>query len=84
MKRLKKDSACLRVLRALKDAACGPWKGVSGITLSRPSIGGLDWGRRLRELRSGEYNGVRYRIESERVPGKKYHRYFLKGREVRA
>lgn len=60
-----------RVLLALKRA---PVSGVSATTLASPRIGGLDWRRRLSELRQ-----MGYEINGYPIKGKSYRRYRLEG-----
>lgn len=60
-----------RVLLALRRA---PVFGVSAVNLASPRIGGLDWRKRLSELRQ-----MGYPIVSSPIRGKSYRRYRLEG-----
>ena len=62
-----------RVLAALIDAHV---YGLTAVQLAHPTIGALDWRKRLSELRrEGKYNILTLPIE-----GKHYRRYVLTGR----
>jgi len=62
-----------RVLSALIDAHV---YGLTAVQLAHPSIGGLDFRKRISELRlEGKYP-----ILSLPIEGKPYHRYILQGR----
>lgn len=61
-----------RVLQALYDAHL---HGLTAIQLSHPTIGALDYRKRVSEVRKDGWTIVSLRIE-----GKPYSRYFLMGR----
>jgi hypothetical protein len=64
--------SCRRVLAALIDAHV---YGLTAVQLAHPSIGGLDFRKRISELRlEGKYP-----ILSLPIEGKPYHRYILQG-----
>ena len=62
---------CQRVLKALESAPMG----VAAIYLADRSRGGLDYRRRVSDLRK-----LGYKIESYPIKNRPYHRYVLEGR----
>ena len=60
-----------RVLLALKRS---PVSGVSATTLCQPKVGGIDWRKRVSELRA-----MGYRIGTYPIKGRAYCRYRLEG-----
>ena len=64
--------SCRRVLSALITADVN---GLTAVQLAHPTIAGLDYRKRVSELRK-----VGYLIDSRSIPGKPYNRYVLYGR----
>jgi hypothetical protein len=62
---------CEKVLRALESAPMG----IAAIYLHEPHLGGLDYRKRVSELRK-----MGYKIESYPIKNRPYHRYVLEGR----
>jgi hypothetical protein len=62
---------CMRVLYALNSFP----EGVPAVYLADPIIGGLDYRKRVSELRD-----LGYTVNTYPIPGKRYHRYRLEGR----